>query len=114
MRIRLLTAVCLVIAAQAETRHPAQVAGVYEGSIPVKGSDARKLTLRLQQDGAAEFRDSAEKQAGQWSVEKQDLNIALAGNSSPMSWRIKGNLLTPKEWDHAKYGKKGPVLRRPR
>jgi len=87
---------------------------VYEGSIPVKGSDARKLTLTLQQDGTAEFRDAAEKKAGQWSVQKQDLGVTLTGSRAPLQWRVKGNLLAPKEWDRAVYGKKGPVLRRPR
>ncbi len=113
MRIALLIMLCALFAAQAETQHPAQVAGVYEGSIPVKGSDARKLTLDLKQDGTAEFRDAAVRKTGQWSVEKQQLEVSLTA-AAPMQWKVKGNLLTPQGWDKAVYGKKGPVLRRPR
>ena len=114
MRIALVTIVWAAFAAQAETRHPAQVAGVYEGSIPVKGSDARKLTLNLKQDGTAEFRDAAVQKTGQWSVEKQQLDVSLAGNETPLHWRVKGNQLAPQGWDKTVYGKKGPMLRRPR
>ncbi len=114
MRIAIFTIVCSLFAAQAENRHPAQVAGVYEGAIPVKGSDARKLTLTLKQDGTAEFRDAAVQKAGQWSVEKQQLEVNLNGGAAPLQWRVKGNLLAPQDWDKTVYGKKGPVLRRPR
>ena len=113
MRLVLLIAILLTPLA-AQNRHPSQVAGVYEGTIPVKGTDARKLTLTLRQDGTAEFRDAATKIQGQWNVEAQDLKLELPGKTEPLAWRVKGNLLTPKDWDHAAYGKKGPVLRRPR
>ena len=113
MRLAVLTAVFLTSIA-AQNRHPAQVAGVYEGALPVKGADARKLTLTLRQDGTAEFRDAATKTHGAWNVEGQDLKLELTGKTAPLAWRVKGNLLTPKDWDHNAYGKKGPVLRRPR
>jgi hypothetical protein len=113
MRLALLTAI-LLTPLTAQNRHPAQVAGVYEGTLPVKGADARKLTLTLRQDGTAEFRDAATKAEGQWNVDAQDLKLEITGKTEPLAWRIKGNLLTPKEWNHAAYGKKGPILRRPR
>ena len=113
MRLVLLTAI-LLTPLTAQNRHPAQVAGVYEGAIPVKGADGRKLTLTLRQDGSAEFRDAFTKMPGTWNVDGQDLKLDLSGKTEPLAWRLKGNLLTPKVWDHTAYGKKGPVLRRPR
>ena len=113
MRLALLTTV-LLTSLTAQNRHPSQIAGVYEGTIPVKGTDSRKLTLTLHQDGTAQFRDAATKTEGQWNADAQDLKLELTGKPEPLSWRVRGNLLTPKEWNHAAYGKKGPVLHRPR
>jgi len=114
MQIALLMFWSFLFAPEAENRHPSQVAGIYEGAIPVKGQDARKLTLTLQQDGRAEFRDAHKTTAGDWAVNGQILQVNLTGAAVPLEWQVKGNLLTPKTWEAASYGKKGPLLRRPR
>ena len=98
----------------AETDHPAQVAGIYEGAILVKNSDARKITLRLDQSGVAQFVDSRTNSPAHWKVAGQQLQVDVEGKSSPMVWQIKGNSLVLKSEDRTAYGKKGLTLRRPR
>ena len=98
----------------AETEHPAQVAGIYEGAIAVKNSDARKITLRLDQDGTAEFVDSRTRSPAHWKVAGQQLQVDVEGRNAAMLWQIKGTSLILKSEERAAYGKKGLTLRRPR
>ena len=99
--------------AWAATDHPAQVAGIYEGAVAVKGADGRKVTLDLKQDGALEFRDGGTKSAGHWSAAGQELRVEVDGKPAPLLWKIRKNALVLED-AKAEYGKKGLTLRRPR
>ena len=100
--------------AEAANDHPAQVAGIYEGTIAVKNADGRKIMLNLKQDGTSEFRDGAKTTPGHWSASGQQLTVQTEGASTPMEWKLGKNMLTLRNANKTDYGKKGLVLRRPR
>ncbi len=114
MRTLVAILVCLPLSVFAANNHPAQVAGVYEGSVPVKNSDARKVTLNLLQDGSLQWKDGAMASGGQWSASSQQLEVKLTTGNQMLAWKIRKNALVLEGGEKASYGEKGLVLRRPR
>ncbi len=110
----LICAIALSITIAEATEHPAQVAGIYEGTVAVKGADGRRVTLLLEQDGHGEFRNGTARTPGQWSATDSEIRMEFGGKKPAMIWRVKGNSLAPREWDRKEFGKRGLVLRRPR
>lgn len=102
----------MTVAVAAE--HPAQAAGIYEGTVAVKGADGRRVTLLLGQDGRGELRDGKARTPGQWTATGAQIRMKFKGKKPAMVWQLKKNSLVPKEWDRDEFGKHGLILRRPR
>jgi hypothetical protein len=124
---RLWLALCWILPAlcipQLASGREADLAGVYQGRAPASDAAKRVYTLNLGSDGTAMLttqyigKDNVTMQ-GKWAQNGREIVLTFNpmgpnGPPRPITFRHRGNELSPVHWDPNEWGRTGPpILRR--
>ena len=126
---RFLLALCWILPAAFATLlaqgHETDLSGVYQGHAPASDAARRVYTLNLASDGTAVFttqyigKNNATMH-GRWTQSGRQIVLTFDsmgpnGPPGPITFRHRGQELSPVHWDPNEWGRTGPpILRRAR